>query len=92
MERTKAQIKGNLLLSMENVSNRMSRLGRTELCYDRVISAEEIVDKTSQVTVQQVLDLAQQLFQKDKFSLTGLGPIKEKITVQNVLSRVGFKG
>ena len=34
---------------MESISNRMSRLGRTELCYGRIIPAEEIVEKTSKL-------------------------------------------
>jgi len=90
LERTKTQIKGNLLLSMESISNRMSRLGRTELCYGRVIPVEEIVEKTSKVTVSQVMGLVENLFRKDKFTLTTLGPITKSLIIQEVLQAVGF--
>lgn len=90
LERTKTQIKGNLLLSMESISNRMSRLGRTELCYGRIIPAEEIVEKTSKVTVSQAMDLVENLFRKDKFTLTALGPITKSLIIQDVLQAVGF--
>lgn len=90
LERTQTQIKGSLLLSLESISNRMSRLGRTELCYGRVIPAEEIVEKTSKVTVSQVLELSEELFRKEIFSLTALGPINKGIDIQDVLTAVGF--
>ena len=90
MERTKTQIKGNLLLGMESISNRMSRLGRTELCYGRIISAEEIVENTQKVTIDQVLQLCDSLFQKEKFSLTALGPIKDTIAFYEILDSTGF--
>jgi len=90
LDRTKTQIKGSLLLSMESISNRMSRLGRTELCYGRVIPAEEIVSKTSQVTVSQILELSEKLFRKENFSLTALGPIDKMTDIQSILTAVGF--
>ncbi|WP_227766578.1 M16 family metallopeptidase [Zhaonella formicivorans] len=90
LHRTKEQIKGNLLLSMESVSNRMSRLGRTELCYGRIISAEEIVQKTGEVTAELVYDLCNMLFKAEKFSLTAIGPFQENFDFYHILEQIGI--
>lgn len=90
LSKTKEQIRGSLLLSMESVSNRMSRLGRTELCHGRVITAQEVVDKIKEVTVEQVLDLCNLMFQPEKFSLTAIGPIEEEFDFYQLLKSTGI--
>lgn len=90
LSKTKEQIRGGLLLSMESISNRMSRLGRTELCHGRVITAEEVVEKISQVTVDEVMDLCNLIFQPEKFSLTAIGPIEERFDFYQLLKDTGI--
>jgi len=75
LQRTKAQIKGNLLLSMENVSSRMSRLGKTELCFGKVITAEGIVDAVYKVTTEDVQNVANRLFSRSEFSAATIGQL-----------------
>jgi predicted Zn-dependent peptidase len=89
LQRTKDQIRGNLLLSMENVSQRMSRLGKTELCFDRVITTEEIVANIKQVTAEDVKRLAEQIFKRESFSLATLGPQKEELDFGVLLAEGG---
>ncbi|NLL17432.1 MAG: insulinase family protein [Clostridia bacterium] len=72
--RVREQIKGSILLSMESISNRMSRLGRSEVCYNRVITSDEIVAGVSKVSLQEIQLLAKTLFQKGNLSLTAIGP------------------
>jgi predicted Zn-dependent peptidase len=74
LARTKAQIKGNLYLGLESVSSRMSRLGKTELSFDRVKTAEEAVEKLQMVTLADVKRLMERLWIKDKISILTLGP------------------
>ncbi|HBT47807.1 MAG TPA: peptidase M16 [Peptococcaceae bacterium] len=74
LKRTKDQIRGNLLLGQENVSQRMSRLGRTELCLGRVVTVEETIERLNEVTVEDVQRVARQLFAPRRLSLTTLGP------------------
>ncbi|MHB1125548.1 MAG: M16 family metallopeptidase [Bacillota bacterium] len=85
LQRTKDQIKGNLLLGLESVSSRMSRLGKTELCFDRVITAEEVVERISKVTLDQVQELGRRLFAPEKFTLTAIGPKVESIDLKGIL-------
>jgi len=73
LKRSKEQIRGNLLLGMESTSNRMSRLGKTELCYGRVITAEELTKAISGVSLESVKATANRLFRKEMFSLATMG-------------------
>lgn len=74
LKRAKDQLKGNLLLSLESVNTRMSRLGKSELYLGRVLSPEEIVDKVNQVTEEEIITVARALFKEAHFSLAAIGP------------------
>lgn len=73
LRKTKAQIKGNLYLGLESVSSRMSRLGKTELSFGRVKTAEEAVEQLEKVTVEDVGRVMNRLWVKDKISILTLG-------------------
>jgi Predicted Zn-dependent peptidases len=86
LERTKAQIKGSLYLGLESVSSRMSRLGKTELCYDRVLTPEDVVQKLEKVTLEDVQWVVNRLWQEDRISLTMLGPSGHEVKIADLLS------
>lgn len=73
LTRTKAQIKGNLYLGLESVSSRMSRLGKTELAFGRVKTAEEAVEKLEKVTLPDVKRVMERLWVRDRISILTLG-------------------
>lgn len=75
--RAKEHLKGNLLLSLEAVKNRMMRLARNEIYFNRSISAQEIVDSVDAVTYDDIVNLSKEIFKRDKISLVAVGPIKE---------------
>ncbi len=72
--RAKEQLKGNMFLGQENVSNRMTRLGKSELCLNRVVTVEEAAEKIDQVTLADVQELAGVLFQSENIVLSSIGP------------------
>jgi predicted Zn-dependent peptidase len=74
----KEQLKGNLLLSLENTDSRMGRLAKNEIYFNRFISTEEIIEGIERVSADDVADLARQLFRPESLSLTVLGPVTEK--------------
>ncbi len=74
LHRAKEQLKGGLLLSLENVNTRMSRLGKSQLYLGKVVSPEDIVQKVNRVTIAQIQDLARDLMSPDKFTLATIGP------------------
>ncbi|NLW24749.1 MAG: insulinase family protein [Clostridia bacterium] len=74
--KAKEQLKGSLFLGLESVGSRMTRLGRSLLTLNRLISPEEVVEKISAVKQEDVQKLAQELFEPSKFTITTIGPIK----------------
>lgn len=90
LERTKAQIKGGLYLGLESVSSRMSRLGKTELTYNRVLSPEEVVEKLENVTQEDVIRVIRRLWQKDRISIMTLGPAGHEVVLADLLKKIGW--
>ncbi|HZK55781.1 MAG TPA: pitrilysin family protein [Desulfosporosinus sp.] len=90
LARTKAQIKGGLYLGLESVSSRMSRLGKTELTYNRVLSPEEVIGKLEKVTLEDVLRVIQRLWQKDKISIMTLGPAGNDVVLADLMKKTGW--
>ncbi|HET6566822.1 MAG TPA: pitrilysin family protein [Rhodothermales bacterium] len=70
----KNQVKGSLMLGLENMSNRMMRIGRQELYFERCFTLDEIVQDVNSVTIEDVRTIAQELFNPDRFSAAVLLP------------------
>jgi predicted Zn-dependent peptidase len=70
----KAQLKGKLLLSQESMSNRMTRLAKSEIYYDRYITLDELVDEIDRVQTNQIQEFSQTFFDQSLFSDTLLLP------------------
>lgn len=60
--RAKEQVRGSLYMSLENVNNRMNRLGRNLLLLDRVIMPDETMEKVDAVRIEDLKSLANWLF------------------------------
>ncbi|HBG17457.1 MAG TPA: peptidase M16 [Firmicutes bacterium] len=78
LNRAKEQIKGNLWLSLENTTNRMSRLAKSELFYRKFISPEEVLEKVDNVTADNLRRVAAMLFHKELMTLTAIGPFGDE--------------
>lgn len=77
LEEAKAQLKGKLLLSQENTSNRMTRLAKSELYFDRFVTLDELVENIDAVTSEDLLTFSQEFFDVNMFSETLLVPEKK---------------
>ena len=73
LTRTRQQIKSSLYLGMESVMNRMTRLGKSLLMYDKVIPLEDVMDKILNIEKNAVENLAAQLLQTPVVSLSAIG-------------------
>jgi len=91
LARTKAQIKGGLYLGLEAVSSQMSRLGKTELTYNRVLSPEEVIGKLEKVTLEDVSRLIGRLWQREKISIMTLGPDGHEVILSDLLKQTGWE-
>ncbi|TET87034.1 MAG: insulinase family protein, partial [Desulfobacteraceae bacterium] len=68
---------GGIYLSSESADNRMMRIAKNEFVFQKYVSYEELVSKLQQVTVDEVVEVASDIFQDDTVSISTLGPIKE---------------
>jgi predicted Zn-dependent peptidase len=73
LRRTKDQLKGNILLSLESSGSRMSNLARQEMYFQYFFGMQEILDQIEGVTGEQVMRMAGQLFQPEAVAVTLLG-------------------
>jgi len=78
--------KGNLLLASESNDNQMVRLAQNDTHFGRFIPLKEVVDNIEAVTADEILDLAESLFQENRFALTILGPAEDKNAFENILA------
>lgn len=73
-ERTQKLIKASMYLGLESVMNRMSRLGKSVLMYDRVIHPDDVMQKVFAVSETGVHDLFCDLFTRNAISIAAIGP------------------
>lgn len=68
LKRTKEQVKGSLMLSLESMSNRMMRLGSGELYFERYFPIDDVLRNIDAVQQEDVYEVAIKLFQIENFS------------------------
>ena len=70
----KSQLKGKLLLSQENTSNRMMRLAKSELYFERFVTLDELEEYIDKVTAEEVLQFSNDFFDQKYFMEAVLTP------------------
>jgi predicted Zn-dependent peptidase len=78
LQAAKEQLKGNLLLASENTDNRMTRLAKSEIYFNKFITIEEVLKNIDKTTSEAVGNLAREIFQSEYLSLAILGPVNKK--------------
>ena len=73
LRRSKDQLKGSLMLSLESSSARMSNLARQEMYFDRFYDLDELIEKIEAVTVEDLTSLANEFFHTESVAVTILG-------------------
>ncbi|HMC68543.1 MAG TPA: pitrilysin family protein [Mycobacteriales bacterium] len=73
LERGKGQMRGGLVLGLEDTGSRMSRLGKAELVYGELLPVDEVLARIDAVTVDDVQLLAHELLSQP-LALAAIGP------------------
>lgn len=76
LEEAKAQLKGKLLLSQESTSNRMTRLAKSQIYFDRFVTLDELVENINAVSADDLLEFSRSFFDPTQYSETVLLPEK----------------
>ncbi len=86
LKRAKDQLKGSLMLSLESSTARMSNLARQEMYHDHFMDMDEIIDRIQEVTLDDVIQAANEMFQPEAVAVTVLGNLNGlKITRESLV-------
>ena len=73
VQRGKGQMRGAVVLGLEDSGSRMSRIGKSELVYSDVLGVDELISRIDAVTVADAADLADDLLHRPR-ALSVVGP------------------
>jgi predicted Zn-dependent peptidase len=76
LERAKSHMRGSLVLSVEDTSARMNRLGKSEIAHGEVITLDEVLDRIDGVTSEDARAVAEEVLSRPR-SLTVIGPFDD---------------
>jgi len=76
MRRVKDQLKGNLMLSLESSTARMSNLARQDMYFERFFDLDEIIARVESVTSAEIQEMADSMFRADSVAVTVLGNLE----------------
>lgn len=77
VQRSKSQLKGSMMLSLESMSSRMSSLAKNEINYGRIIPPDEMIAEIDAVEREQIIDLAEELSNPANLSIAAIGPLDD---------------
>ena len=75
LERAREQAKASVLMGLESIQARMSHLGTSQLLYGSVLEQDDILDAYDAVTVPQLRQMAEQIFDFSQLSLSAVGRV-----------------
>jgi predicted Zn-dependent peptidase len=76
VERGKGQVRGGMVLGLEDPGARMSRIGKSELAYGDILGVDELLARVDAVTVDEVSELATAILDQPR-CLSIVGPFGE---------------
>jgi predicted Zn-dependent peptidase len=74
LERSKENVKGRVVLSLESTTSRMNRLGSAVLGSQPLLTVDELVERIEAVTLEDLAELAGELLAPERLSAAGIGP------------------
>jgi len=75
--RGKGQMRGGLVLGLEDTGSRMSRIGKGELVYDELLSVDDVLARIEAVTPEQISEVAGDVLNRP-MTLAVIGPYEDK--------------
>jgi predicted Zn-dependent peptidase len=73
VRRSKDQLKGSLMLSLESSTARMSNLARQNMYFDRFYGMDELIENIEAVTAEDLQEMANDFFRTESIAVTVLG-------------------
>jgi predicted Zn-dependent peptidase len=76
LARGKGQLRGSMVLGLEDTGSRMSRIGKSELVYRELLSVDEILANIEAVTLDDIHAVATTVLDQP-MTLTAIGPFED---------------
>jgi predicted Zn-dependent peptidase len=73
LTRSRENVKGRVVLSLESTAARMNRLGSSVLSELPILSVDEIIERIDAVRLSDLRELASELFARERLSVAGVG-------------------
>ena len=73
LRRSKDQLKGSLMLSLESSTSRMSNLARQEMYFDHFFTLDELIERIEAVSADDLRAMAEEFFRTESIAVTVLG-------------------
>jgi predicted Zn-dependent peptidase len=81
-KRAKEFYLGQLMLALEDTMEYMLWMGESMACLDKVHTLEEVVKEVNKVNIEELHQVGQQVFKREKINLALIGPLeKEKKSI-----------
>ncbi|MEO3828636.1 pitrilysin family protein [Actinomadura sp. B10D3] len=77
LERGKGQLRGAMVLGLEDTGSRMSRIGKSELVYESLLPVDEVLARVEAVTLDDVRAIAAEVLAGPQ-ALTVIGPVGDR--------------
>jgi predicted Zn-dependent peptidase len=77
--RSRENLKGRVALGLESTGARMNRLGASLLNEMPILTMGEMIERIDAVSMQDVRELALELFSPERMSVTGVGPERDHL-------------
>lgn len=77
VERAKGQVRGGLLLSLDDPGGRMTRIGRSELVHGEIPTVDDLLARIDAVSREDVSRVAKRIFGVNGSVLACVGPVKQ---------------
>lgn len=81
LRRAKEQLKGSLMLGLENTANRMSRIARAELFQEQLLTPDQLIEAIEAVTLDDMHRVSEALF-SNGLIVAAVGPIDESVVTR----------
>lgn len=87
LDRARELTKSNVLMGLESTQARMGSLGRSTLLQGRPLTADEILGAYGAVTREEVRELASQIFDFSRISLSAVGRVRDEEGYRKLLGQ-----
>jgi predicted Zn-dependent peptidase len=73
-ERARSYIKGNVIMGLENTTNRMLRMAQSFIYFNRIKTIEETINELDSISLDEIIFLSKDLFNSENFIKTVIAP------------------